>query len=272
MCKNAHFNEYKQRRRIIPIRLLTLHIERAIISENQQQREMEVRIEITTKEIAERFSKTHRDVLRAVKRLDIDGVSMALFKPYKYTSKQNKRLDAYSMGIDGFCLLTDTWGFSRGESAPVKAEILSEFGHSFVVALSSRSRHEDNFHSMLSDFLCHEYIVREYPIAGRKIDFYIPEYSLAIEYDEEQHFSKSSMEKDKERWEAIQDYARLEFDDPISLIRVDKGHEVKGLARISAWIALNTTNASGMTKYIEGGGLINEMDKTRHRCKHGCNA
>ena len=210
-----------------------------------------MRVEITTVEIAEMFGKIHRDVVKSMSFIKDDEISMSLFKSYKYTSKQNKKLPAFRMGLDGFCLLTDTWGFSRGSSAKVKACILSEFGCDFVVAFSSRTRYEDGFYSMLSEFLFSDKIIREYPIAGKRIDFYIPKYSLAIEYDEEQHFSKSSKEADCKRWEKIQSYAVAEFDDPISLIRVNKGREIQGLSNIAAWVATNTNNAVGITKYIQ---------------------
>lgn len=211
-----------------------------------------MRKEITTVEIAEKFGKVHRSVLRCFRSFEGDEISMSLFESYKYTSAQNKKLPAFSMGVDGFCLLTDTWGFSRGESAKVKAEILSEFGHDFVIAFSSRTRHEDGFSSMLNDFLSNDKIIREYPIAGKRIDFYLPEYSLAIEYDEEQHFSKDSREKDSERWNKIQSYITSELDEPMSLIRIKKGDEIRGLSNIAAWIASNTNNAEGVTKYLQG--------------------
>ncbi len=211
-----------------------------------------MRTNITTLEISEMFGKVHRDVLRHVRRFENDEISMSLFKSYKYTSLQNKKLPAFSMGIDGFCLLTDTWGYSRGESAKVKAGILSDFGHDFVITFSSRTRHEDSFSSMLNEFLSDDKIIREYPIAGKRIDFYMPEYSLAIEYDEEQHFSKDSKEKDCERWSIIQSYVISELEDPMSLIRVKKGEEIKGLSNIAAWIASNTNNANGITKYFQG--------------------
>lgn len=211
-----------------------------------------MRTEITTVEIAEIFGKAHRSVLRRFKPIEHDEISMSLFKPYKYTSQQNKKLPAFTMGIDGFCLLTDTWGFSRGSAAKIKAAILSEFGHDFVIAFSSRTRHEDSFSSMLNEFLSDDKIIREFPIAGKRIDFYIPEYSLAIEYDEEQHFSKDSKERDCERWSVIQSYVISELEDPMSLIRVKKGEEIKGLSNIAAWIASNTNNATGITKYIQG--------------------
>jgi very-short-patch-repair endonuclease len=131
--------------------------------------------------------------------------------------------------------------------------VLSEFGHDFVIAFSSRTRHEDSFSSMLNEFLPLDKIIREYPIAGKRIDFYMPEYSLAIEYDEEQHFSKDSKEKDCERWNAIQSYVISELEDPMTLIRVKKGGEIKGLSSIAAWIASNTNNATGLTKYIQEG-------------------
>lgn len=44
-----------------------------------------------------------------------------------------------------------------------------------------------------------------------RIDFYLPEFSLAIEYDEEQHNSDTNKKKDKQREEEIKEELHCEF-------------------------------------------------------------
>lgn len=212
-----------------------------------------MRVSISTTEIAKRFGRAHRNVMRDVKRLlDYEDYCIsALFTESSYISLQNKDLPSYNMGLNGFCLLTDTWGYSRGESAIVKAEILNEFGESFVVVGSARTRYEDDFFRVLKEFIAMDSVIRQFPVGGYRVDFYLPNYGIVIEYDEEQHFSKSAKLKDGERELAVIDYFLREFDDTVRIIRVKKGEEMRGLSRIAGEIALCTQNAIGITKYAE---------------------
>ena len=207
---------------------------------------------ISTKEISERFEKNHKDILRSISSLsNADSITALLFKEASYTTIQNKKIKQYSMNIEGFCILTDTWGFSRGESAPVKAEILSEFGHSFTVCGSERTRGEDYLYSLLKRFLRKEQIWREYGINGYFVDFYMPSYSLIIEHDGGYHFTKPQMEKDKKREQSIREYVKRELDDGITFIRIKEGKEIEGLAAIAGYIALNSYNAIPITNLFE---------------------
>ena len=92
-----------------------------------------MREKIDTLAIAERFNKPHTVVLRSVRTLTElgDPLVSCCFMGREYTSRQNKKQPMFEMGLNGFCMLTDTWGYSRGKSAPIKAQILSEFGESF---------------------------------------------------------------------------------------------------------------------------------------------
>lgn len=212
-----------------------------------------MRKNISTKEIADRFGKVHRNLMRDVARLleHDDPCVNSMFVKSSYISLQNKRLSCYTMGVSGFCLITDTWGYSRGRSAPVKAEILSEFGETFVVVGSARTRHEDNFYRMLTEFLSKDKVIKQFPIGGHRVDFYLPDYSLVIEYDEEGHFSAAAKRADEGREVAVRHLFSSEFDDSVIFVRVSKGDELAGLSRIAATIALCTSNATGITKYAE---------------------
>lgn len=206
---------------------------------------------IDTLEIAERFGKAHRDVLRSVRSclINNDYLLDALFSQKTYVNKQNKVCPMYEMGLEGFCLLTDTWSFSRGDAAFVKAEILKEFGESFAVVGSHRSRFEDDFYRMLSDCFHMEKIIRQFPISSCRVDFYFPEWGFIVEYDEEQHLSAKAKRADAEREETIRRYMREEFSDTIDIIRVKKGEEFRGLSAIAGQMALCSNNATAITKY-----------------------
>lgn len=208
---------------------------------------------ITTLEIAERFNKLHRCVLKQVRGLNEyeDSLISDLFSLKSYQNKQNKPMPMYEMGLNGFCLLTDTWGYSRGDSAKVKAEILAEFGETFVVVGSARTRHEDNFYHTLKEFLHKDKVMRQFRVDRWIVDFYLPDYFLFIEYDEEQHFSKKARDDDEARQKGITEFMREQYDEevPPTFIRVKKGCEMQGLSEIMAQIAIATPYASGVTKY-----------------------
>ena len=209
---------------------------------------------IDTLEMSERFGKSHKNILQTLRSSlgNNDNLVDALFFQKTYNSKQNKVCPMYEMGLEGFCLLTDTWSFSRGDAAFVKAEILKEFGESFAVIGSHRSRFEDDFYRMLSDCFHMEKIIRQFPISSYRVDFYFPEWGFIVEYDEEQHLSSRVKREDAEREEAIRRYMREEFSDIIDIIRVKKGEEFRGLSAIAGQMALCSNNATAITKYREG--------------------
>ena len=211
-----------------------------------------MRNSIRSTEIADRFSKTHRHVLRSIgKLIKEDCNAEQFFTESEYTSQQNKKLPCYEMSFSGFSLLTDTWGFSRGDSAPIKAAIISEFGESCVVLSSSRTRREDCFYDMLTEIFPFTKIFRQYHIAGYRADFYMPEHFLFIEFDEEQHFSSSAKKEDADRWAAIRGFIMEKFDDKIELIRVDVGNELRGIGAIAGYMAMTGLDATSVTRLYD---------------------
>jgi len=214
-----------------------------------------MRTEITSIEIAELFGKEHRDLLKAIKILtDNDYLTAVLYTKDTYTSKQNKKLPMYRMGVEGFSLMSDTRSLSRGASAIAKAYIMNEFGFQFSVVASTRSTNEDLFHNMLVGIFPGYTVVREYPIAGCRVDFYIKESELLIEYDEKYHSIKKQADLDKVREDKIRKYVMDEFDDTITIIRVKQGKEFEGIAAIigSLYLSSNSmTREQGLDKGIE---------------------
>lgn len=207
-----------------------------------------MRDSISSVEVAERFAKPHRNVLGSIRKLiSEDCNSEAFFFESEFTSKQNKKLPCYDMSFSGFSLLTDTWGFSRGDAAPVKAAIIGEFGESCVVLSSVRTRREDCFYDMLTEIFPFTKIFRQYNVAGYRVDFYMPEHFLFIEFDEEQHFSDAAKKKDADRWESIRGFVMDNFDDKIELIRVDVGNELRGIGAIAGYMAMTGLNATHVT-------------------------
>lgn len=204
---------------------------------------LQMRKEITTREIADRFGKGHWTILKSIRdRAENENIVNMLFSEGSYASLQNKKLSMYTMGVEGFCILTDTWGFSRGNSAYIKATILNEFGERFSVCASSKSRGEDDFYERLKRFIPDQEIIREFPISKYKVDFYISGVSLIIEYDESYHSVAATVKKDQDRFYAINEFLKEETDDGIDMIRVKSSDEEAGLMRIASYLALHATN------------------------------
>lgn len=133
--------------------------------------------------VAETFSKRHSNVMR-----DIEGfLPNSYFIKSKYAHHQNKQTyPMYYMTKEGFLLLTSSY---RGKDVlKKKMQILSGTD---MIPPSLPERKETEFFLELSQSLkgfkedltlCRQYSVLEY-----KIDGYIQELNLAIEYDESYH-------------------------------------------------------------------------------------
>jgi len=81
-----------------------------------------------SKIIADRFGKTHRDVIRAIKLLECsEEFRGRCFAQSYYTSTQNKRIKCYEITKDGFMFLG--MGFTGKKAARWKEDYISAFNH-----------------------------------------------------------------------------------------------------------------------------------------------
>ena len=71
-------------------------------------------------------------------------------------------------------------------------------------------------------------IIKQYPIAGFRLDFYLPEFNIAIEYDEGHH--KNQVYQDIDRQINIEDLLSCDF------VRVNHDNEIDGVKDIIALI------------------------------------
>lgn len=82
----------------------------------------------TSRRVAERFGKEHKNVLQAIKRLlpDLpDDFGRLNFEPIEYTDDQNRRQPEYRLTQDGFLMLA--MGFTGREAARWRAEFIKAF-------------------------------------------------------------------------------------------------------------------------------------------------
>jgi very-short-patch-repair endonuclease len=73
---------------------------------------------------------------------------------------------------------------------------------------------------------------------GYRIDFFLPKYELAIEYDESHHAKPLQAKRDKERQKLIASKFGVKF------IRVRQGKELQGINRILRFILSRPSKSS----------------------------
>ena len=219
-----------------------------------------MRTEITTLEIAECYEIPHADILKRVRLLVASDIEYPhMFTEIGYRSSRGKTYPAFKMGVEGFSVLSEYRSFQGVK----KAIILSEFGEQVVVVGKKRTRHEDAFFHMLCEFLPHLRVVRQFPVAGYRVDFYVEKAGLCVEFDEEQHFSRKAQDEDYLRWTEINDHIGKRDGKSVPLIRVNKGCEIYGLSLIMSYLALNSPDGADATKIAvtndasKGANLIN---------------
>lgn len=89
-----------------------------VISDNQ--------IKTSSLDIAEKFGKPHKDVLKAIRSLEIpDDFNERNFAPVKYTDKKGELRPAYDITRDGFTILV--MGFAGKEAMTWKIRYLEAF-------------------------------------------------------------------------------------------------------------------------------------------------
>lgn len=84
------------------------------------------RITVSSKDVAEKFGKSHRNVKRDIYNLDCsDGFRALNFEQSSYLSLQNKQLECVNMTRDGFVFLA--MGFTGKEAAKWKEAYINAF-------------------------------------------------------------------------------------------------------------------------------------------------
>lgn len=69
-------------------------------------------------------------------------------------------------------------------------------------------------------------VIHQYEVSKYRIDFYIPELRIAIEYDEKRH--KQTKEEDANREKVINAMMK----DKLKFIRIEQGNELEGIGRL----------------------------------------
>lgn len=178
---------------------------------------------VNSRDIAKNFEKEHKHVLR-----DIDDIifkfgitySKNLFIEDYYTHPQNKqKYREYLLTKDGLKLYIDNSRKTKKLSL-----VMTIYNHMLELEGEGKlpiiltDRFEDSFFNDLEDALNELGVEldKQYHVSDYFIDGYLPEYKLAIEYDEEQH--KYNVEEDMRRENEIAQelgcgFIRLDYKD-----------------------------------------------------------
>lgn len=162
---------------------------------------------ISSRIIAEKLERKHKNVLRDLDKILINSnLNDLIQESYYHVNGQKRRYKEYLLTRDGLKLY-----LSKCQN--ITQEQYQALGIDDIDVVFSHTRFETSFGKMLIEALkeINLDIIPQYNVDGYRIDFYIPKLNIAVEYDEEQHFSKTNIKKDLDRQKYIENKIGAKF-------------------------------------------------------------
>ena len=194
---------------------------------------------VNSRTIAEKYGKEHKHIMRDIRNLiKLSNELKDNFIKSVYVNKNNRKMPEYKINETGLKILTSTYKYGKQLNCD------NDYITYYV-------RPEYNFLKILKDMFPKSNIQSQMPILNYRVDYYIPEGRIIVEYDEEPH--KYNIEKDeirileikKEIMKRIIDGVPiflgeedccanlwLKDKDITHVVRIEKGNEFKGLNEI----------------------------------------
>ena len=173
---------------------------------------------IDSMEVSKILKQRHDNVLRKIRKNEelFTEPIFGLSKNY-YMDKKKQKRPMYTMNNIGAMYLMLL--FNNGIAKELRCELVSRLKEKDIkIELTNGirfERKENKFGEQLEETLKPLGIkikTQKSMFGGKyRIDFYLPEYNLAIEYDEEQHNEEENKIKDKIREEEIKNELHCEF-------------------------------------------------------------
>lgn len=149
----------------------------------------------------------------------IDSIEENSIKYNDVTSQGNSYKATFINSTAFSCVIQK----SRKINVKLKKELLSSLGL-YVLPVK-----ETEFGSLLQEalFELDIEVISQYRVDNYRIDFYLPKFNIAIEYDEQQHFTETNMKLDNCRQSYIENKIGAEF------IRLDyRDSDIKNVVRV----------------------------------------
>lgn len=143
------------------------------------------------------------------KESEVLGDKNTYFIETSYINKQNKEQPCFSLNRDGIKHILD---MTKSKDRVALQKIYEDMGgdYSTIICID---RFETTFFNKLKDTLCAMNINLDMQktVLSYRLDGYLPQYNLAIEYDEAQHFVEPQKSKDIRRQKEIKKELGCEF-------------------------------------------------------------
>ena len=152
----------------------------------------------TSPKVAARFGKRHDNVIKHIRRIESE-------QPNFFRENFSKSVDSYVNGKGGK-QTREIHRITNSGAAILAARMKQPWGES-VAEAPPTVRPEFVFGEDVVERLFSGYtIIRQFPVFGGKyrIDWYIPELRLAVEFDEAHHETPSSIKRDAARQTEIE--------------------------------------------------------------------
>ena len=188
--------------------------------------------------VGEKFGKSHNHVIRDIKKILESNSNMKNhFIESTYKNTRGREYINYKLDEVAFNILCTKYQYS-----------------------SMNPRFEIKFGNLLNQMFPHEKIISQYCILNYKIDFFMPDIYMIIEYDEDQH--KYQKESDAIRMKNIlkelnrmvvegeplyegandEPNPHLDGKNIFSVVRIEKGKEIDGLRKLCIEMTEHTMN------------------------------
>lgn len=171
----------------------------------------------TSNRVAEELGVRHKDLLEKIdnylKKFQLAELSAQFYIPSNYKSLNGRTVRNYLITKKGMEMIVQHSSFTRAEQSEKAKLIYKELGGKDIETISASTRFEMYFIHMLEKALNELGVVgrKQYDVGGYRIDFYIPKFNIAVEYDEHQHFTETNQNKDTERQKYIESKLGCKF-------------------------------------------------------------
>lgn len=167
------------------------------------------KVAMTSLQVAEITGKEHKNVIRDIEdetsKLGSE-ISQLIFQESEYTNERGRKYKMYNLSRDGVKHMAKKYKY-------ITHQQMSLLGLSDIDVIYNHTRFEMAFGDMLTEALREIDLeaTQQYNVDGYRIDFYIQSLNLAVEYDEEQHFTFENQKIDSERQAYIEEKIGAKF-------------------------------------------------------------